>query len=362
MKKVLPFVIACMFMMSSCKSLNKVPNVPQINTGNDTKPPASDTAPPAKYNLADFFPLYKDVHILYKGLGNEFAGYESYVDYVKGNTLQMRQINGTVSVVVYQISNGELKKVYTRGETYYHYDYTAAKNYDEILIKEPISVGTQWTLKDGSKRSITALDKNVETSLGKYKALEITTISPDSKVVEYYAKDVGFIKRVFTPNNSSDQITAEIQKIDKNVPYKHQVKFYFPDFDNNRIVYVNRDVEINTNQDMKYKFQKELKTVPEGSKLTKVLTPKVTVNGMVLDEKNGSVTVDFSKELIKDMNAGSGLEGLILKSIASTFGDYYNVRKVSITIEGKPYSSGHFIIDKGQYINVDTSNIEEFKK
>ncbi|HWQ42407.1 MAG TPA: GerMN domain-containing protein, partial [Desulfosporosinus sp.] len=77
--------------------------------------------------------------------------------------------------------------------------------------------------------------------------------------------------------------------------------------------------------------------------------------------KDNSVYIDFSKELLSEMNAGSGYESLILQSITNTIGTYYGVDKVSITIEGNPYVSGHVAMKKGELFTVDLTNSVELK-
>jgi len=313
---------------------------------------------------ADFFPLDKDVHKQYKGTGHEFAEYETYVDYVRNNHIQIRLINpGTTMVSVYEVTDGAVRKVFSQGETYYRYDYTAARNADEIVIKAPIAVGTTWTLADGSERSITAVDKEITTPAGSYKALEITTKGPQSTVVDYYVQGIGHVKQVFkSAEDESFTVASELQKLERDVPYKQTIRFYFPDFPNERLVYLDRAVESRTNEDMKWKFQKEMKTVPEGSKLTKLLGPNVQVNSITVDHGKGSVTADFSKELLQEMNAGAGLEGMILDSIVNTLGGYYQCDKVVLTIEGKPYASGHYEMKPGEYFTPDLDKAVKYER
>jgi spore germination protein GerM len=59
------------------------------------------------------------------------------------------------------------------------------------------------------------------------------------------------------------------------------------------------------------------------------------------------VYIDLNKAFVTDMNAGSGYESMILTSIANTFGQYYGVNKVVITIDGEPYSSGVILMKQG---------------
>jgi|GEM_PF-161130 len=322
----------------------------------------SESPKNSEAKVSDYFPLKKDVHMVYKGIGNEYAQYETYVDYIKESTVQVRHINpGTTSIFVYELKDGLLKKVYSRGETYYRHDYTSLRDDEEILIKEPIKPGTSWTLKDGTVRTITAVDKNISTPAGSFSAVEVTSKKPESTVIDYYAKDVGHVKRIFTSNNESNTVISELEKIESGVPFKHKVRFYYPEFLKDRIVYIDKDIEIFTNQDMDYKLQKELKAVPQDSGLSAVLTLNTQVQGIAVNDLTDTVTVDFSPHLIKEMNAGTSLESMLLKSIANTFGYYYQKNKVITTVDGKPYSSGHILMKPGEHFIVDPEDAIEFK-
>jgi diadenosine tetraphosphate (Ap4A) HIT family hydrolase len=61
------------------------------------------------------------------------------------------------------------------------------------------------------------------------------------------------------------------------------------------------------------------------------------------------------------MNAGTSLEGMIITSITNTFGGYYQTSKVKITLDGKPYESGHFLLKPDEFFTVDTENSYEYK-
>ena len=364
MKKFLFIIIIGMFLFSSCAKKQDTVKTPPAPDGQTKEQVNNPGTPQPDLKVADYFPFVKDTHMKYKGTGMEFAELDTYVDYIRGNLIQLKEINpGTTVASVYEIGNGELKRVYNRGESYYRMDFTSLRKDEEVLIKEPIKTGTEWSLKNGGKRSITGIDKDVTTPLGSYKALEVTTVYPDSKTQDYYVKGVGHIKRVFTASASPEnKIVTELEKIEKDVPFKFQMAVYFPDYEKERIVFVWRNIEILTDQDMKYKFQKELKTIPEGSSLTKVLTPGVQVLSASVDEAKSTAAIDFSSHLVSEMNAGSGLEGLILNSIVNTFGSYYQVNKVIITLEGKPYSSGHILMKPGEAFTVNTQKAVEYTK
>lgn len=365
MKRVF-LIIFIGIMLTACGTKVEQPNGSSTNATTDTvKPvPATTTQTVAETKVSDYFAYAKDTHMVFKGTGNEYAGYETYVDYLKDNTVQVRNMNGgAVTISVFTIKDGALKKVFSpKGETYYLYDYTSSTNMDEILIKEPIKVGTSWALANGDIRSITAIDKQVKTPLSDYTALEITTKSKDSTVKDYYVKNIGRVKSEYSSSDGSMTVMSELEKIEKGVPYKQTIRLYFPEFSKDRVVFIDREINTNTNEDMKSIFQKEIKTIPENSELANVLSPNTVILSIVVDDEKETVTVDFSSQLIKEMNAGSTFESMLIKSITNTFGNYYQKSKVIITVEGKPYESGHFAMKPGEYFTVKTDDVKEFGK
>ena len=104
-------------------------------------------------------------------------------------------------VKVLENKDGELRLIYSKGESYYREDFTS-KNNDkpEILLKEPFTKGNSWTLLDGSKRSITNVKVTIKTPLASYECIEVTTVRKESTVKDYYAANIGLVKTLFTSN------------------------------------------------------------------------------------------------------------------------------------------------------------------
>ena len=82
-----------------------------------------------------------------------------------------------------------------------------------------------------------------------------------------------------------------------------------------------------------------------------VFSPNTRINSLYLNDDN-MVYLDLSGDFITEMNAGAGYESMLLQCIANTFGNYYNVQKVILTIDNEPYSSGHIFLEKGEYLEV----------
>jgi spore germination protein GerM len=80
------------------------------------------------------------------------------------------------------------------------------------------------------------------------------------------------------------------------------------------------------------------------------------INSMYLGD-DGIAYIDFSAELVTEMNVGAGYEGLILQAITNTVGNYYGTDEVYITVDGKPYESGHLLMMEGETFQVDMSRV-----
>ena len=79
---------------------------------------------------------------------------------------------------------------------------------------------------------------------------------------------------------------------------------------------------------------------------------------MFFNEEENSVHIDLSKDFIDEMNAGAGMESMILQSLTNTLGSYYGVQEVYITIDGGQYESGHIIIQEGEPSLVNFNNVK----
>jgi hypothetical protein len=314
-------------------------------------------------SVSDYFPFEANVFTEYAGSGNEYAPYISYVDYIRDNKMQTREFNGGTGVVsVYTIRDGELVRTLRRGGIEYKHEFSsAASEINDVLLKEPIKEGTSWTTEEGLTRKITAVNKSIQVPAGIFSAVEVTTYREDSTDMQYYVKGMGLIKSEYISKDKTMHVISELESIGKDVPFKEMMRVYFPQFNSDRIVYIDREFEIKTNESMKYKFQKELKVIPDGSDLAKVLTKNTQVLSISVDEDKDTVTVDLSSDFIKEMNAGSSLEAMLLKCVAYTFGGYYQKGNVIILIDGKPYESGHILMKEGESIKVDTEDIAAYK-
>jgi hypothetical protein len=355
MKKLLLItsLVFSLVFLSSCTDKNV------IKPSDQNTVPKETNVTNAPLTIKDYFSFKENTKYEYEGKGIEYAEYNQFVDYLTENRVQLRTNNGgTETVKVLENKDGKLTVLLARPECYYRENLTQnPSSNSEILLKEPLIKGTTWTLADNRKRYISNVEVEVTVPLGKYKALEVTTEGKEDKVLDYYAPNVGLVKTVFISKNY--EVSSSLRKMEGNVPFTQTVAFYYPNVDEDKLYFINKKLSFNTNDLTKSVFEKAFKEIPKGN-LGRMLSPNSKIKSLYLNKDN-MVYVDFTKEFVSEMNAGSGYEGMILQSITNTLGKYYGVDKVYITVEGNPYSSGHIMMQKGEPFTVNLKNSVELK-
>ena len=324
-------------------------------TGKDqTDQPKENTAG----KIADFFPIRENTKYIYEGAGNEFAGYDAYIDYASGDKVQQRIENGgTVMARVYEINDGKLTLKLSRGEAYYRDNLLDLKgDTEEVMLMEPLAKGTSWTLKDGSKRTITGTNTVITTPMGSYACIEVTTENVDgSTAAQYYAKDVGLVRSVFS--SGGQEVTSTLKSVEKDAARSQMIRLYFPDVNSGKIYYEEREVTFYTN-DFTGKVLETACRNAIKEKTGKTLSGDTLVKSLTLGD-DGAVRIDFSASLTADMDAAPEYETLILQCITDTLGNYFNSERVILTVEGKPYQSKQITMTEGQSIPVKLDGITE---
>ena len=365
MKKLLIAVclILSLSILTSCSKNNPNPTPTPSPTVTSTLTPTITATPPPSgtSSISDYFAYKPNIKYVFEGKGNEYAAYTVLVDYIVGTKVQLRTDNGgTETVTVMENKDGQLSIILSKSEVYYRENLTNSTiGNPEIILKEPLVKGTTWTLPDKRKRFISNVDVEIKTKLGTFKTIEVTTENEFDKTLDYYAPGVGLVKSAFLLNDI-EEVSSTLIKMNPNVPLTQTVQFYYPNSNVDKIFYVSKKLSFKTNDITRIIFEKAFKTMPAGKNLARVLSPNAKIKSLYLNKDN-SLYVDFSKEFLTEMNAGSGYESLILKSITNTLGVYYGVNKVYLTVEGKPYASGHIEMKKGEFFKVDLKNTFQLK-
>lgn len=320
--------------------------------------PGVTVAPTETLTVQDYFPFQVDTEYVYEGEGNEFAAMNVWTDYADSNSsrIQTRADNGGSEIVkVIEIKDGKLTLITSVGECYYRDNLldTEASDKSEVLLMEPLVKGTQWTLPDNSKRYISNTEVSVETPLGTYQALEVTTEGTDHKTIDYYAPNKGLIKTVY--QSAVSEISSTLKEIKLNTSFTQVVELYYPDQDE-KIYPKQKTLSFYTNDNTGTVMEEAVRGDLAKDTSLPLISANTAINSLYLGTDK-IVYIDFSKELITDMNAGAGYEALILQSITNTLGNYYGVQEVAITVDGKPYESGHILLKEGETIKVNMDNV-----
>lgn len=327
----------------------------------DTQSPGESEVPEPvkKVSVEAYLQSEANTKYTYEGEGIEFASYVSWVDYKADGSLQLRSNNGgTEAVNVYKVEDGKLILAFVQAETYHRENMIGKKsNVDEVMLMEPLEKGNSWTLEDGAQRSITDTDASIETPSGTYTAIEVTTINKDSKTLDYYAEGTGLVKTVFIGSDDFE-VTSSLSQIERDVKLLQNLNFYYPNIEDEKYYYKNIELEFQTNDIAEELITRAYKeNVPENA--APVLSENAKLNSFYLDQEAGIVHLDLNKEFLAEMNAGSSYESMILQSLANTLGGYCMGEKLSITLDGEIYSSGHIMLEAEDYITVDLENTVE---
>ena len=317
---------------------------------------------PAKVTIGtvqDYFPVKPNTRYVYAGSGNEYASYDVLVDYSQGSKFQQRVDNGgTVTARVIEVKDGVAKLVFTRAEVYYRENFLKNKaNQSEILLKGPLRAGTKWKLSDGRERRINSTSASVSTPSGNYSAVEVVTKSKDGITTDYYAKNVGLVKSVFKYGDT--EVTSSLSAIEKDKPFVQTVRFFYPNMDDESVDSVEASVRFRTNDITRIVLAQAYRDALSNQS-AKVFSKNTKINSLYLN-RDGMVYIDLNRAFVDEMNAGSGYEALILQSVANTFGVYYGVDKVLLTIDNKLYESGHIALKKGEYLKVKLDSAKKLK-
>ncbi len=323
-------------------------------TQNDTETDVKEAL-----TIDEYYPMLADTEYVYEGQGNEYAAFRQSTDFLDAanHRIQTRTNNGgTETVRVIQIKAGKLEVIKIINECYYRDNYlsgTASEDSPEVLLMEPLVQGTEWTLSDGRKRYISGVDVSVTTPSGEYKAIEVTTENEDGQSKDYYAPETGLVKSVFKAGDM--EVTSSLKTINANQAYTKMIDIYYPDADE-KIYPEQTTLTFHTGDEAKDVLQAAISKKASKDTYLPLASINTKVNSLYLAE-DGTVMVDFSKEFVTDMNAGAGYELLILQGITNTLGNYYQAQDVIITVDNKPYESGHIIMEEGEAFHVNMDDV-----
>ncbi len=316
----------------------------------------------------DYYPFIQNTRLHYDGEGSEYVAEKVHFDYIDEDRAQLRrQTGGTTLLEVIHYEEGkvysllQLEESYQR-ESFYEIGLADAEN-AEILIMDPIEAGTQWEVREGILREITNTEMVIETPLGEFEVIEVTTYEEDSTFTVYYGKDYGKVRSIFETGDT--EIFTELVEAEEDFQVVEAVSFFYPEFDEDRLVYFKEEILFDTNDGVEGIFEEYFRRSPkeDSDEYTALISESTRINFIRLDRGDFAGHIDFSEEFITEMNAGGALESMILSSVVRTVGEYFTVDEVKLTIDGEAYASGHFEFTEGEILeNTPNENEQEIEK
>ena len=313
-------------------------------------------------DLEVWFPKLEDTWLEYEGEGIEYASFTRYPQFAHDDTLQMIESTaGTDVVTADEYTEDEIREIFVRPETYFRDDMmdtglSSAQDDHEIILQLPIEVGHSWESPTGSVTEITDVEVEIDLPFGTFDTIELTREREGNTTVYYYAEELGLVERISNPGNDEMEIRSTLTERSENQPEEHSVTIFTLDDQATELQAVNTPIELYTNEPIRVALTEVLRGQAEGYDSLALIAESTEINYMYLGD-DGIAYADFSVELIDDMNAGSGIESLIVQALVNTIGGYYNVEEVSLTVDDEPYSSGHLHREEGETWPVDHSQV-----
>ncbi|MCL1995405.1 MAG: hypothetical protein FWG63_04280 [Defluviitaleaceae bacterium] len=300
--------------------------------------------------ISDFFPFGENTTLVMENEQEPLANHEIFTTHISGNRVQ-QHISGLniAHALVLELDDGTLRQVFSFIDHPVFEDITDIQpNINWVILQEPLVLGNYWSTGDGDAIStITGIGAQVVTPAGTFsETIQVTTQFPNGDhVVTYFAVGHGIVYDSWntTFGETVSSATSELVQV-REGGMEIEIPVFFPAAGLETIEVEMMDITIYTNQDFPSLFTEVLQeTVAE--------LENVTVNNITVNRMEGFVSVDFSRNFL-DINMGSALEGMLLHSLASTFGMFYRVENFHITLEGENYNSGHFYFGESDFIDV----------
>ena len=312
--------------------------------------------------LEQWLPKTPNVERIYTGEGSEFAEFTTYPQFIHEDTVQIKHQNpGITTYSIYEYREDSIIEIFTHRGSLMRDDFantakTSDSEGEEIVLKTPIEVGTQWEDREGQTVEITATDLDLDTPEGMVKGIEVTTTTVDpeghkGKIHRYYGKDIGLVKEVTELGSDAEMtVTSTLTEYNTDTVEKIPFTLYALDYQTlDQAIEIEMEFELKTNDPIRLALTDKLKEELD-TEATNLLPDKAMINYMYLDDDR-IVHIDFSKELATEMQAGASGELEILYRIVDTIANLYHAEAVNLSLDGGAYDKGgHVHIDKDQLL------------
>lgn len=297
MKKLLVSLLASSIMLVACgqavqeegKEFEKTDDV-AIESVNDqssqenkaTDESAEDTTESSAEDLNDkseavneleqWLPKTPNVERIYAGEGNEYAEFSTYPQFITEDSIQFKNQNpGIISYHIYEYREDRIVETFTHHGGLMRDDFantakTSDSEGEEIILKAPIEVGTQWEDREGQTVEITATDLELAAPNGTVPGIEVTTTTIDQdgyegKIHRYYGKDIGLVKEVTELGSDAEMtVTSTLTEYNTDTVEKIPFTLYALDYQTlDQAIEIEMEFELKTNDPIRLALTDKLK-------------------------------------------------------------------------------------------------------
>ncbi len=287
-----------------------------------------------RVSLDTYMPIIKDTMWIYEDSTTPYVPISVWVDFIKDNIIQIRFKQGDkITAKVFIEEEEAIYEVATVEDATIKQDYTTLRQYNNIIMKWPIEVGSSWIMSDNSIRTITQTDGVYETELGEQTGIEMTTRHEDYTITETFVEKIGLYSIKYeTPQKTR---TIQFSEMISNKPQEEVVELYLMNKATGKMETVFEKVAVMTNEEPKHFLTDLLKKAPNEDYLIDISNGAI-INKLFLDEEEACLYVEMSEDFI-DPQYSKTEEEKIITSLVNTLGHYYNAEYVVMTVEGEAY-------------------------
>ncbi|WP_426349090.1 GerMN domain-containing protein [Alloiococcus sp. CFN-8] len=311
-----------------------------------------------KYNITDFLPsAINSIYSFSRSQENEII--KEYIEFLKEGRVQVKSVSSSsIASLIYEIQEDALVLTYIAEDNYIKKElFDKEPNSQEILLMNPIIVGTTWNNGDKTL-SITAIDIPVETKSGTYTSIEVTTKGKEFTQKDYYALNLGKIKTVFEMNGTV--FTTELMDYKNYEIVQGIYRYYYNTPSGNELYYLEEKVSELREEELKERIIKNLYNAPRKDLLS--LDSNIKINFIKYSPENDNVHIDFSFIINDKLDLETTFNKMFLKSLANTLCFNYGVENALITIDGKSQGSDQLILEDKEVITADFNNYKLLEK
>ncbi len=300
--------------------------------------------------ISDYFPINNNTLYVYESENGDEYNYTVFNLYSNENTVQ-RIITAQFSLVdveeVLKYENGTLKYINgtQRGSLYENLIDGGSDKYDIIVLQEPLQVDTAWQMSSDSMSVITDTSAIIETEIGSFSCIEITTNYTDGTFEKtYYAKDIGLVKTINTTSNGLEVVHV-LSDFVENTSYEKEFPAYYFDAEAEQLMYMPVGIEFASDMDIVKNIQNALTSETDEENLIYNVLNGATINFIEIYEDENYVHVDLDNYNLT--NAGVSGEEAMINGLVYSLCQFTNKENLKLTVNGNYYESEHLGLLEG---------------